>query len=127
MSCLSSCVALVHAGAVQSHAKSLDDDVIEIMSFALTEHMNLVATVSRGYDHRVHLLLWSYDKARLLAACAMPDADQSVPEMTAMQFLDPYPALLTADDSVRYMHLFDGSVDLSQCSCIHRRVASLPL
>jgi hypothetical protein len=52
--------------------QDLEDEVIDLLAFAQSSHLNLMATVSRGYGGRHHLLLWSYDKARLLAACAMP-------------------------------------------------------
>jgi hypothetical protein len=75
--------------------------VIEILSYALSEHLNLVATVSRGAGGRIHLMIWSYDKARFLCACAMPDPDDSVPNIVSMKFLEPFPALVTSDENVR--------------------------
>jgi hypothetical protein len=82
--------------------RAVDEEVIEILSFALSEHLNLVATVSRGANGRTHLMLWSYDKARFLCACAMPDPDDSIPNIVAMKFLEPFPALLTSDEHVRF-------------------------
>lgn len=50
----------------------------------------------------MYLLLWTYDKARLWGACAMPRLEDSVPDITALAFLHPFPGLAAADDRVRH-------------------------
>lgn len=80
---------------------NIDEEVIEILSFTLSEHLNLIASVSRGAGGRVSLMLWSYDKARFLCACAMPDESDCIPNIIAMKFLEPFPALVTCDELVR--------------------------
>ena len=97
---------------------NIDEDYLDIVSLTFSEHLNLVATVSQGRNKGSHhLLLWSYDKARLLGACATPGSYERMKEVTSMKFLDPYPALLSADDQVSVCVCLYVSV----CVCVLAR------